>query len=383
MLATCFALASVHAWLGSASSTSHSRWRLVSLALFALSLMSKAWGITLPFILVILDSLPNGARRSEESVARFALRHLRDKAAFFVLAGAAVLVELLAKQGHVDVAGFVEHGLVARASQAGMVVFMFLAKTIWPVGLSPLYEFRAGVDLLAVLATLGVLALTTALFIGRKRLPGAFHAWLAGLVLLAPVSGLAQAGLQRFADRYTYAAAMALSLCVGVALAKAVEFTSRRRVRWLGFAFAASLFLAQSVASARQVEFWRDSETLWRRVVAVDPRSFIGWHNLATTLHRGGRKEEAAEAERTSIEIEPGARSRDARFHLGQLEWVLGDRERARQTWSEALRLNPADLTYLDWLASTQPSDAARRSLWSLALEASPNNPSIESRLTR
>ncbi len=381
LLATSLALASVLAWLKSAESTSRKRWRLVSIALFALSLMSKAWGMTLPFVLVILDLSASDEGRARTSAPRLALQQLRDKAAFFVLASAAMVVELLAKRGQVDVASLAEHGFVARAGQAGATVFLFVAKTIWPVGLSPIYEFRPGIDWSAVLAAIGVLALSALLFAARERHRGLFNAWIACLVLLAPVCGIAQSGLQRFADRYTYAAAMALALCVGVGLARLVEFSAVRRARWIGLALIVVLFVGESIASARQTEYWRDSETLWRRAVAIDPRSFIGWHNLATTLHRAERKQESAQAERTSIEIEPGIRSRDARFHLGQLEWVLGDRERAKQTWSEALRLDPADLTYLDWLASTQPSDAARQALWSLALEASPNNPEIQSRM--
>jgi tetratricopeptide (TPR) repeat protein len=383
LLATSLALASVLAWLKGRESAAPGRWRIVSITLFALSLMSKAWGMTLPLVLVILDLASSREEPTRVSALRLALGQLRDKAAFFVLALSAVVIELLAKRGQVDVASLAEHGLLARAGQAGATIFSFFAKTIWPVELSPFYEFRPGIVWSGVLALSGALALSVLLFISRASHRGLFSAWLACLVLLAPVCGIAQSGLQRFADRYTYAAAMALALCVGVGLAKLVEFTAVRRAPWIGMALVVALFVGESIASARQTEYWRDSESLWRRVVALDPGSFIGWHNLATTLHRAGRKPEAAEAERASIRIEPGVRSRDARFHLGHLEWMLGERERAKQTWSEALKLDPGDLTYLDWLASTQPTAEAKESLWRLALEASPGNPAILSRLTR
>lgn len=382
LLATAFALACVLAWLRGAHATHSRRWRLLAIVLFALSLMSKAWGISLPLVLVILD-WPSAAQRAPGSLAKQALRQVHDKAAFFLLALAAVSIELLAKQAQVELASFAQHGIASRASQVGLVVYEFLAKTLWPVGLSPLYEFRPGIEPLGLLALLVACAASVALFRGGGRMSAAFRAWLAGLVLLAPVSGIAQAGLQQFADRYTYLAAMPLALLAGVGIARALERAALRSARWAGWACVLALLATLAVASTRQVEVWRDSTGLWRRVVEVDPRSFIGWHNLGTTLHRAGQTDQAMEAERRSLELEPGIRNRDAWFHLGQLELLYGDRARARQAWRAALELDPADLRYLDWLASTQPSDEARRALWDFALEAAPDNAALADRRNR
>jgi tetratricopeptide (TPR) repeat protein len=382
LLSTSFALGSVLAWMKSTAAAGSRRWRFVSFALFALSLMTKAWGISLPFVLVILDVGWKRVNSGSERFTTLALQQLRDKAAFFLLAIAAVAIELVAKTGNGEFASFAQHGLVARVSQAGLVVFLCFARTLWPVGLSPLYEFRPGLELTGAIAFFGALALTVVLYLGRQRFRAALCIWLACLALLAPVSGIAQWGLQQSADRYTYLAAMPLSLFAGAGLARATALTSSSIVRWSCRALAGVILFTAAFASARQVEVWRDSKTLWDRVVEMDPSSFIGWHNVSITLHRSGQPREAANAERKSVQLEPGIRNRDSWFHLGQLEWLCGDRERAAQAWRTALTLDPADLVYLDWLASTQPSQAQRRALWQLASEAAPDNQRVASRLS-
>ncbi|MBK8177414.1 MAG: tetratricopeptide repeat protein [Planctomycetes bacterium] len=372
LLATALLLLSLLAWLRARASPAGRSWRALSLALFVLSLLSKAWGIALPAVLWILQ---DGLDRREG--ARPPWRSKLALWPFVLIAAASLAFELLAKPGNVDVPSLQEHGLLGRLVQAGVSVFQFVAHTCWPAGLSPLYEFRPGFDGGDVVRALAVLFATAACCLARRRFPGSLHAWAGCLVLLLPVSGLLQSGLQGSADRYTYLAAMPCAIWLGALFGRLWV----GRVRPVVASLAALWLCALAVVSAGQVQVWRDSESLWRRVVLVDPESFIGWHNLGTTLHAEGRPLEALECERRSVELEPGPRNRDSRFHLGQLELIYGDRERAKAAWRVAIEQDPGDLRYLEWLDSQQANGAARRALWSLALESSPNNLLVRSKL--
>jgi len=43
----------------------------------------------------------------------------------------------------------------------------------------------------------------------------------------------------------------------------------------------------------RQIAVWKDSETLWRHVLAIEPDNAFACNNLAVTLHEAGRSDEA------------------------------------------------------------------------------------------
>src|SRR5437773_2306132 len=99
------------------------RWYLVSLACFVLSLLSKAWGMTLPIVLVLLDVYP--LRRPPR---------LLEKAPYAVLALGAAALAFLAQAQVPAMRTLAEHGPVERAAQAAYGLCFYLWKTLGPRG---------------------------------------------------------------------------------------------------------------------------------------------------------------------------------------------------------------------------------------------------------
>src|SRR5437899_12798393 len=64
----------------------------------------------------------------------------------------------------------------------------------------------------------GVLAVAAIALALRRRWPGLPAAWLAYVVVLLPVLGIAQSGPQIAADRYTYLAALGWAILAGAGL---------------------------------------------------------------------------------------------------------------------------------------------------------------------
>src|SRR5207249_2649936 len=95
---------------------------------------------------------------------------------------------------------------------------------------------------------------------GARRRPWLAVGWLWYLVMLLPVLGLVQVGVQSHADRYTYLPLEGLFIMAAWGLP---EVFSRGRVhRSLLVATAGAFLLCWAILSRRQLGFWRNSVTL-------------------------------------------------------------------------------------------------------------------------
>ena len=121
-----------------------------------------------------------------------------------------------------------------------------------------------------------------------RRQPGSGAVgWLWFLLLLAPTLGLVQVGVQARADRYTYLALTGLALALAVPVAGMGRRATAAAARLRGAAPCCSSPSVRSVAR-RQVEVWRDTETLFRHAAAVTEGNFLAEHAIGSELLRRG-----------------------------------------------------------------------------------------------
>src|SRR5262249_17314890 len=293
----------VLSWLrgGDASVGARRRWTALALTLYALSMLAKPIGMTLPLVLLVLDVYP--LRRltlDRASLARAASRAvLRELVPY---AAVAVVGATLALALTHEVKGLADHPLWVRPLLLGFGLGFSLWKTMLPMGLIPLYEVPARwsvFDAGLVWATLAAAVVTIAVVVlARRGWPAPAAAWSVYVIVLLPVSGLVtHGGPQLAADRYTYVPAFALALLVGglVCLAaRAVKAGPRAH----GSARAAALGLLVWLAGCgvltwQQNEIWRDSVTLWDHAVTFAPDCARCLHGLGVAWYRGGSPRES------------------------------------------------------------------------------------------
>src|SRR5205823_3560188 len=68
---------------------------------------------------------------------------------------------------------------------------------------------------------------------------------------------------------------------------------------------AVLLLFACSFVTFLQVQYWRNSETLFRRAAAVTSKNYLAWNNLGYYLSGQGKLDEAISSYRKSLEINP------------------------------------------------------------------------------
>ncbi|MEE9614570.1 MAG: hypothetical protein V3W31_06400, partial [Thermodesulfobacteriota bacterium] len=223
-----------------------------SLAFFALALMSKPMAVTLPLVLLILDSYP--LRRTEG-----ARRAVFEKIPFFALSIFTSVITVWAQRTTEAVAALDAHPLATRLFIAVRAYAFYLYKTLFPLGLAPFYPVPENTSLLSIefMAALALLVVVTVFCAAYLRRERAFSAvWLYYVATLLPVIGLVQVGLQSAADRYMYLPSLGPFLLVGLGAGVVVESYPKRDRQ--AAAFAALLIMAGlAVGTVRQTGVWK------------------------------------------------------------------------------------------------------------------------------
>jgi len=293
VLSTLFMILAIGAHARYAARPSRGRYAAVA-ALFALGLMAKPMLVTLPFVLLLLDAWPLGRIR-ERGLRALAV----EKLPLLALSAASCVVTLIAQRPARVAMTLVPLG--DRVQNAALSYAGYIVKMVAPVGLSPYYSLP-GTPESAPLSTPLALAALAAIAIAslfawraRARAPHVLVGWLWYLGTLVPVIGLVQVGGQAMADRYAYVP------LVGVFTAIAWSLPARRA------AVAAALvaLAALGVATARQARVWHDSESLWRRVLAENPRCRLALTNWGIDLVERGRADDGIALFRRALDVDP------------------------------------------------------------------------------
>ena len=403
VLSGLFFFSSILEYVRSRGSAHQRRGYVIALALFACALLSKATSMTLPAVLLVINAYPlrrigggNGwwsdaTRRVYLEIVPFAL---------LALATAALSIVALHPPTQLSAE--------AKVAVSAYSLMFYLWKEVAPIGLSPLYEMPQHVDPTEprfLAGYLFVIALAAVLWLGaRKRWWGFIAATSAFVLITLPMLGAVQNGPQIAADRYTYHAAPAVAALFAGGALWALE---RNRSATLGVTLVVALALG--ALTWDQSVVWRNSESLWQRVLDVDPNSSVanssianvrykqdrvqegvehsqravtinpnyaeGYNGLGVGLARGGRVADAITAYERAISLQPNFD--EAETNLGVSLAQQGDFTGAIQHYQRALATNPDNANaQVNWgnalVRLGRPSDAAEH--YAAAMQIRPDD---------
>ncbi len=308
-------------------------------ACLALGLLSKPVLVTFPFVLLLLDHWP---------LQRLSRRALVEKVPMFVLVAIASALTLWVQRagGAMEFGESHDLSFELRLRNAVHSIVWYLGKSLWPTGLTAHYPHPLGaLSGFRTLVEAGFLLAVSALALRAGRtLPPLAIGWLWFLGTLAPTLGLIQAGSQARADRYTYVPQVGLAIAVAFSAAELVA--GRLPVaRALG-ALGAVVVAALAGGAWLQARYWRSSESLYERNLAVEPESGFGHHGLALVRIEQDRLEEAEHHLRETLRVRPDL----GREPMLRLQLVLGSRAAKRSDaaaaiarYESAVALDPDD----------------------------------------
>ena len=243
-----------------------------------------------------------------------------DKMPYVLLTAGAIVAEFLARRQ----AGFNELTAAARATLVATGPFVYVWRTVVPVGRSPasVMALETQGSVVAVAAVAGLVAISWAAWRWRGSRPTLIVVWSAYLLLVAPTIGLAPTGLQATADRYAYLPGVAVAMAVAALIAaSSVSVAVHRAAIAAGVVACVGL----SVLSWQQTAYWHDSIALWSRAAEVDERNDVAHYNLGTALQALGHVDEASREYEATLRLVPD--HAPARRNLNGLHAIARQRE--------------------------------------------------------
>jgi tetratricopeptide (TPR) repeat protein len=346
---------------------------LIVAVLFGLGLMTKPMLVTLPFVLLVLDYWPLGRfahvcpaePKPKNGFARWwshrsiPTRLILEKIPLIALSVASSIITLFAqKRAAISVESL---PLVWRMNNAFVSYVAYIWQMVCPIRLALVYphpEYRLSLwgVALAIAFLTGVTAVVVAF---RRKHPYLITGWLWYVGMLVPVIGIIQVGAQARADRYTYLPQIGLYLIATWTIADlSVAWRYRRQI----LAVAATIVIASLAWLAWiQNTYWRDSEALWIRTLAVTSHNDVAHASLADLLLRHDRIDEAISHSEEALRIH----SRNGSAH-NTLAFGLFRKGRVNEAvahWKESLKIRPDDMnaqTYLAWVLATSPDVSLR-----------------------
>jgi tetratricopeptide (TPR) repeat protein len=152
-----------------------------------------------------------------------------------------------------------------------------------------------------------------------------------------PVIGIVQVGSQSMADRYSYIPITGLFV---IAVCGTADLTKRMRYREIALALVAGIILiASSMATRRQICYWRDSATLYRHTLQVTSDNYMLHYNFGNFHSDNGDLNSAISEYREALRIRPGFVN--ARNNLGIALGREGDLDAAIIIFKETIRDDP------------------------------------------
>jgi tetratricopeptide (TPR) repeat protein len=246
-----------------------SRLYLLTLLLFACSLLAKGTALILPFVLLLMDFWTNGTKRSQVS------RALLEKIPFLILTALGLYLAYngQAKAGALNDSYHLGTGLGIGAQNFWVYSF----KALIPIQLSGFHPFPPELSLswthyLSLLAAIAALA-----GVIWKFSPNHLFFWgiLCYAICLLPVLQIIPYGQTIISERYTYLPYMGLFLAISYGLSLIKE-------KWDGLPFRVILAAAIGMLlllTVRYQKVWHDDVSFWSHVSESYPDHYYAFQD--------------------------------------------------------------------------------------------------------
>ena len=304
---------------------------------FALSLLAKPMAVTFPFVLLLIDIWP--LKRIAPSSWRMDLRlRVLEKVPLLAISALAGMLTFLAQRRGGAVTSFAVIPIADRLGNALSAYLKYIGKAVWPVDMALLYPFQPPAAATVILALVILAAVTIMAVKAFRTRPYFLVGWLWYLGMLLPVIGLVQIGRQSMADRYMYLPLVGLSI---PPIWMANEFLEKRPFATPLGRGAAILVLAVFAAlTYRQLDYWKNSETLFQHTIAVTTDNPVIETNLGIVLERQGKFDEAEKLYREALAADP--KHVLALSYLGAIVAERGKHDEAIALYRKALAADPS-----------------------------------------
>jgi tetratricopeptide (TPR) repeat protein len=255
--------------------------------LLGCGLMSKPMLVSTPVILLLLDYWPLQRLTDLKSLRQRVI----EKLPLFILSiASSILTYVLQEQ---SMSSIPQLPFAWRLENAIVSYLIYIGQVFWPANLAVFYPHPEDSLTLwqVVLAAVFLICVTWVIYSLRRTRPYLLVGWLWYLVMLLPVIGIVEVGLQGHADRYTYLPHIGIFISLTWLFAD-LAMSLRMRKEILA-AVSAIVVVGFAACSWKQTTDWRNSATLWMHTMAVTENNDVALANFADWFAERGQLDEA------------------------------------------------------------------------------------------
>ncbi|MBI5572216.1 MAG: tetratricopeptide repeat protein [Desulfomonile tiedjei] len=318
-----------------------------------------------------------GSRDRTPSTLGFLKANLMPVAPFFLVAILSGLLAMGSEHLSMEAEGIPELSLTERPVIAGATVWFYLAKVLFPSGLSPIYP-RWQVDISEALWWLPSIALVGAMvlvWLYRAKI-GSLSIWclLNFLIPLAPVCGLLKFAYLRLsfvADHFLYLPMVGMCGLLAISAGRA-RSQARGGARTAVIAGILAYLIVCAIQTSLYARAWNNSISLWTYNLQRNPGNWTAANYLGHAFMGAGKGQDAIGAFRNTLTWKQ--QYIDERLEKALLLERAGNREAAAKEQAEAARVKTTLAVALHnlgnaYLLSDLPAQAAEQYTRAVKLE--------------
>lgn len=306
---------------------------------FIASLLFKPMSITLPFIILLFDSL---------TYKEINKKILLSKIPFFAIS---VLFSIIALFTQINFGthsespfAFYDIQMIDRICTPFYGIVFYLFKTAIPFSLSAFYPYPAesnNVSLLLYFSPI-IVILISVLFFRFRNIPRAIKFGLVFFfVTLLPVLQIVPIGNTIVAERYTYIPSIGIFFIFSIFCNYLFNLQNRYKyfLKTAVLLFVLLIIIASAFATYNRCKVWKNSETLWSDVIKQFPIA-SAYNSRGVAYGINGDIKKAIVDFDSSISIKPSFAV--AFNNRGLIYNKIGENENAIKDFTQAISLSPA-----------------------------------------
>jgi protein O-mannosyl-transferase len=297
------------------------------LLIFILSCFSKIQAVIFPLSLMMVDYFMNGGIKWKD---------ILSKIHFFLISLAFGIfgITALQRQGSIESAMEVDYATYVKPFIGSFSLLVYLIKSIIPYELCPLYPYPPDPSWMWFASAAIILSILFFIYKsiknGNRIIVFGFGFFFVNVMMLLQVLG---AGQGFIADRFTYVPYFGLFLIYAY---YTTQFISKTNKPYLKYGTVA-IFLIFGVMTFAQNRVWKNSETLWTKVLSHYDQITTPYGNRANYRRDIGNISGAIEDYESAIKLTPIAQTFNSRAklffdhsnNLDTLRMAIADYEKA------------------------------------------------------
>jgi len=305
----------------------------VSIFIYILSLMSKPMGITLPFVLFLLDYI------LDKKINR---QSFPKKIPFLILAVIFLLLNFIALSSDRIIENKGIFSFLTSLCIACHGFLFYTWKLLLPLKQSSLYPYPEGGKLppLFFISPFIVCAISLLIIFSRKYTKKILFAGLFFLITILPVSQIIPVPPGIAADRYTYIPSIGLFYLAGegfyLLYYKKLKSTVLKVILSI---ILITIITILSVLTWHRCHVWKNSITLWTDVSRNYPYLLLPYFKLGHAYGLQGDYELAIEFYNKVVENEP--EDEEAYYNRGSIYVIMEEYDKALEDFNKAIEFKP------------------------------------------